>query len=282
LSQVDTGVIGRPIEIPDAVWDERDVLLYAVGVGAGQDDPYAELEFTTENSEGKQLRVLPTFGVILSHRVTEAAFRGIDIAAVVHAEQALELAGPLPVSGRAVLSAQVTEIWDKGRGALMVVEGAAHNAATGDQLLSVRSSIFVRGAGGFGGERGPSTAWSAPERTPDHVVEVTPRPDQALTYRLSGDRNALHVDPEFARRAGFERPILHGLCTFGYTGRALLHAVCGSDPARFGAIEARFTAPVIAGQTLRIDAWEEGDEVTFRTVGPQETTVLDRGVLRRV
>jgi acyl dehydratase len=282
LLQIDTGVIGRPIEIPDAVWDERDVLLYAVGVGAGQDDPYAELEFTTENSEGKDLRVLPTFGVILSHRVTEAAFRGIDIAAIVHAEQSLELAGPLPVSGRAVLAAQVTEIWDKGRGALMVVEGTALNGATGDRLLTVRSSVFIRGAGGFGGERGPSSSWSAPEREPDHVIEMTPRPDQALIYRLSGDRNSLHVDPEFARRAGFEQPILHGLCTFGYTGRVLLHAVCGSDPARFGAIAARFTAPVIAGQTLRVEAWEGHDEVTFRTVGPNDTTVLDRGVLRRV
>jgi acyl dehydratase len=282
LPQIDPGAIGRPIEIPDAVWDERDVLLYAVGVGAGQDDPYAELEFTTENSEGKELRVLPTFGVILSHRVTEAAFDGIDIAAVVHAEQSLELAGPLPVSGRAVLSAQVTEIWDKGSGALMVVEGTADDRASGDRLLSARSSVFIRGAGGFGGERGPSSAWRVPEREPDQVVEVTPRPDQALTYRLSGDRNPLHVDPEFARRAGFERPILHGLCTFGFTGRALLHAVCGSDPARFGAIEARFTAPVIAGQTLGVEVWEDDDEVTFRTVGPDETTVLDRGVLRRV
>jgi acyl dehydratase len=181
-----------------------------------------------------------------------------------------------------VLSAQVTEIWDKGRGALMVVEGTALNGATGDRLLTVRSSVFIRGAGGFGGERGPSSSWSAPEREPDHVIEMTPRPDQALIYRLSGDRNSLHVDPEFARRAGFEQPILHGLCTFGYTGRVLLHAVCGSDPARFGAIAARFTAPVIAGQTLRVEAWEGHDEVTFRTVGPNDTTVLDRGVLRRV
>jgi acyl dehydratase len=164
----------------------------------------------------------------------------------------------------------------------MVVEGTAHTGATGDRLLTVRSSIFIRGSGGFGGERGPSSTWRVPEREPDHVVEVTPRPDQALTYRLSGDRNPLHVDPDFARSAGFDQPILHGLCTFGYTGRALLHAVCGSDPARFRAIEARFTAPVIAGQTLRVEAWVQDDEVTFRTVGPDETTVLDRGVLRRV
>ena len=156
-----------------------------------------------------------------------------------HAEQAVELHRPMPVEGTARTVSTVTGIYDKGSGALVVIENAAVDAATGEPLVTSRSGAFIRGEGGFGGERGGDPPWERPDREPDHqVVELT-RPEQALIYRLSGDRNPLHVDPKFAARGGFRRPILHGLCTYGVTGRALLHVLwkatrLGSGPCPGG------------------------------------------------
>jgi acyl dehydratase len=144
-------------------------------------------------------------------------------------------------------------------------------------LATIRGSVFIRGEGGFGGDRGPSGAdWEMPTRPPDTTVNYRTRPEQALLYRLTGDRNPLHSDPKFAAKGGLQRPILHGMCTYGFTGRALLHAVCGSDPARFRAMEGRFTRPVMPGDELTISIWVDGNTAYFRTTS-NDVVVIDRG-----
>jgi acyl dehydratase len=177
----------------------------------------------------------------------------------------------------------VTGIYDKGSGALVVTEAVAVDAATGDPLVTSTSSAFIRGEGGFGGERGPrdgSEVWERPERDPDLRVEEQTRPEQALLYRLTGDRNPLHSDPKFAARGGFDRPILHGMCTYGITGRALLHGVCDSDPARFGSMSGRFTRPVLPGETLVVSIWRDDAGAVFQTANQDGTVVIDRGRIR--
>jgi acyl dehydratase len=268
------GVAGEPQE---RSWDSKDALLYAVGVGAGLGDPLAELEFTTENSEGIEQKVLPTYAVLIAQGRTSGRLGDFDPAMLVHAEQAVELHRPLPVEGTVRTTATVTGIYDKGSGALVVTENVAVDAATGEPLATTRSSAFIRGEGGFGGERGSDAAWDRPDRAPDHRVTYQTRPEQALVYRLSGDRNPLHVDPKFAARGGFDRPILHGLCTYGVTGRALLHVLCDSDPARFGSMSGRFSRPVWPGEALTISVWQDGDTALFQTTKDDGTVVIDRG-----
>ena len=159
----------------------------------------------------------------------------------------------------------------------------AVDTATGEPLVTSRGGTFIRGEGGFGGERGPrdgSDRWEQPGRDPDLRMEQPTRPEQALLYRLTGDRNPLHTDPQFAARGGFSRPILHGLCTYGVTGRALLHAVCGSDPARFGFMSGRFTRPVLPGETLVVSIWRDDGGAVFQTAKQDGTVVIDRGRMR--
>jgi acyl dehydratase len=277
---LDLGAIGRTAGPHETSWSSKDALLYALGVGAGQEDPLGELQFTTENSAGRAQQVLPTFGVLLAQRVPARAELGdFDHAMLVHAEQSLALARPLPVEGRASVTTRVAAIYDKGSAALVVTESTATDAATGETLLTTTSSVFIRGEGGFGGERGPSSAWERPEREPDVRATAATRPDQALLYRLSGDRNPLHSDPAFAARAGFSRPILHGLCTYGITARLLLHALCGSDPARFREMRARFSRPVVPGARLTVSAWVDGETARFQTTDDAGEVVIDRGEL---
>ncbi len=274
------GVAGEPHE---RSWTSTDALLYAVAVGAGLGDPLRELEFTTENSEGIEQKVLPTFGVLVARGGPGRSLGRFDRAQLVHAEQAFELYRPLPVAGTARTTSTVTGIYDKGSGALVVSENAAVDAATGDPLVTSTSSAFIRGEGGFGGERGPrdgSEQWERPVREPDLRVEQQTRPEQALLYRLTGDRNPLHSDPRFAARGGFSVPILHGLCTYGITGRALLHALCDSDPARFGSMSGRFTRPVLPGETLVVSIWRDEGGALFQTAKQDGTVVIDRGRMR--
>ena len=271
-------LVGVPGEPAERSWDSKDALLYAVGVGAGLSDPLQELEFTTENSEGIEQQVLPTYAVLIAQGRTSGSLGDFDRAMLVHAEQAIELHRPLPVAGTVRTTSTVTGIYDKGSGALVVTENVAVDAATGEPLATTRSSAFIRGEGGFGGERGTDAAWDRPDRAPDHQVTYQTRPEQALVYRLSGDRNPLHVDPKFAARGGFDRPILHGLCTYGVTGRALLHALCGSDPARFRSMSGRFSRPVWPGESLTISVWQQdGDTALFQTTKDDGTVVIDRG-----
>jgi acyl dehydratase len=258
-------------------WTSKDALLYGVGVGAGSIDATGfELEFTTENSKDVPQRVLPTFAVIVGMGVGDVG--PFNPAMLVHGEQAIELHGEIPVEGKVKTTARVTGVYDKGSAAVVTHEAVSVDAATGAPMFTTRNSMFIRGEGGWGGDRGPSGARNAPpERDPDHVVTYETRPDQALTYRLSGDRNPLHSDPEFAKTAGFPKPILHGLCTYGFTGRALLHSLCGSDPAKFASMEGRFSKPVYPGDTLTVKMWVDGAEAVFRTETQNGDVVIDQG-----
>jgi len=274
--------VGTETEPAEARWTSKDSLLYALGVGAGMIDPTGfELEFTTENSEGIEQRALPTMPVVIapSQPKGPSAFEAIgefNWAMLVHGEQSVTLHQPLPPEGTAMMKSRVAAMYDKGKAAVVVLENHATDSS-GAPLFSTTMSAFIRGEGGWGGDRGPSGPRNVPpERDPDHVVSYETRPDQALLYRLSGDRNPLHSDPSFARLAGFEKPILHGLCTYGFTGRALLHTLCGSDPARFKHMEGRFSTPVYPGDRLDVKIWVEGSEAIYQTyVG--DNVVLDAG-----
>ena len=258
-------------------WTSKDALLYAVGVGAGID----ELAFTTENSHDVPQRVLPTMAAVIGAGVSGAisAIGSFDFAMLVHGEQSFVQHREIPVEGSLTATGKIVGIYDKGSGAVVAVEGECVDNATGEALLTVGSAIFIRGEGGWGGDRGPSgDRNAAPDRAADASVSYRVRPDQALTYRLSGDRNPLHSDPWFAALAGFDRPILHGLCTYGFTGRALLHAMCDSDPAKFRSMEGRFASPVFPGEELTIEMWNEGaGECIFQTRGEDGRVVLVGG-----
>jgi acyl dehydratase len=272
------GAKGDPVR---RSWDSKDAILYALGVGAGAVDPLEELAFTTENTSGVDQQVLPTMAVVLGVG-GGSAFGSIGTfnpAMLVHGEQAITLHGPIPVAGEVETVGEITAIWDKGKGAVVEVTSTSTDTATGRTLFSTVMSAFIRGEGDFGGERGPSGPRNeALDRAPDHEVTYRTRPDQALLYRLSGDRNPLHSDPSFAAFGGFDRPILHGLCTYGFTGRALLHTLCGSDPARFTGMEGRFSSPVLPGEALTVRMWETGDgEAVFQTAGDDGRIVLDAG-----
>lgn len=274
---LDHSAIGVESAPYDRSWTSKDALLYAVGVGAGVDDPLTELAFTTENSDGVPQQVLPTYAVLLAQVPGARRIGDFDPAMLVHAEQSFELHRPLPPEGAVRATSKVTGIYDKGKGALVVSESTAVDPETGEPVITSRGSAFIRGEGGFGGDRGPRDDWTLPDRKPDHEVTYATRPEQALIYRLSGDRNPLHSDPAFAARAGFDRPILHGLCTYGVTGRALLHAMAGSDPGRFASMSGRFSSPVVPGESLTVSIWADGATALFRTTKEDGTVVIDRG-----
>jgi acyl dehydratase len=269
---IDPSAVGASGGPAERSWTSKDCLLYALGVGAGLE----ELAFSTEKAQ----QVLPTMAVVLSARGSVPMQRvgSFDPAMLVHGEQAIELARPLPADGTLKATGRIAAIYDKGKGAVVVTETESVDAVSGELLFRTRSAAFIRGAGGFGGDRGPSGPTNEPpSRKPDHEVRYATLPEQALLYRLSGDRNPLHSDPEFAKRAGFPRPILHGLCTYGFTGRALLHTLCGSDPARFKAMEGRFSKPVFPGETLTIALWVDGHTCLFQTKNERGEVVIDQG-----
>ena len=271
------GAVGTPVE---RSWSSKDCLLSALGVGAGAEDPLTELEFTTENSHGVEQKVLPSYAVIAGSAGAPWKEVGeFDFARLLHGEQSFEVTGPIPPEGSVSVTGRIAEIWDKGSGAVVVTECESVDPHSGEVRFRTRASAFIRGEGGFGGDRGPSSAtFEVPDREADHVVTYRTRPDQALLYRLSGDRNALHSDPKFAARAGFDRPILHGLCTFGFTGRALLHSLCDGDPGLFRSMSARFTSPVFPGDELTVKIWDGGDgEAVFRTETQRGEVAVDQG-----
>jgi acyl dehydratase len=281
---INPDAVGSESGPTEAYWTSKDCMLYALGVGCGTD----ELAFTTENTSGVDQQVLPTFAcvAVASERITEnkggnpfAKLGSFNPAMLVHGEQGITLHQPLPTQAEISVMGKVTGVYDKGSGAVITTDSVATDRKTGEPLYTSRNSIFIRGEGGFGGDRGPSAPKFDTDRKPDEVVTYQTRPDQALIYRLSGDRNPLHSDPSFAKMGGFDRPILHGLCSFGFTGRALLHAVCGGDPTRFTSMDARFSKPVLPGDELTISIWIDGTTANFRTERAPGEVVIDNGVL---
>lgn len=260
-------------------WTSKDSLLYSLGVGAGQTDPTGfELEFTTENTKDTAQRAFPTQAVVLGGG-GGVDFGDFNLAALLHGEQHVTLHQTLPAEGSAVGQGKVAAIYDKGKAALVVLETEVHDR-DGAPMWTTRSGLFISGEGGWGGDRGPSATRALPDRPADTIHGFDTRPDQALLYRLNGDRNPLHTDPSFSALAGFETPILHGLCTYGVTGRALLHALCDGDPDGFGSMGGRFKSPVIPGERLDVHLWHHGDQVLFQTrVG--DRVVFDSGVFTR-
>ena len=199
-------------------------------------------------------------------------------ALLVHGTQAVTLHREIPVEGKATLRSKLAAMYDKGKAAVVVVDTTADS--DGEPLYTLRHSLFIRGEGGFGGERGPSGPQNVPpDRAADHEVSYATLPTQALLYRLSGDRNPLHSDPGFAALGGFDRPILHGLCSYGFTGRALLHTLCDSDPARFHHVEGRFASPVLPGDTLTVRGWVIGDGEAVFVTSVDDRAVIDQGLL---
>lgn len=258
-------------------WTSKDAMLYALGVGAGVD----ELAFTTENTRDVPQRVLPTFAVIIGGGgVPFDKIGTFNPALMLHGAQKIELLGEIPTDGEIESTGHIGAIWDKGKGAVVELVSESVDVSTGKPLLRSKMTAFLRGEGGFGGERGPSPAFTLPDRKPDHEVRYEIRIDQPLLYRLSGDRNPLHSDPSFAKMGGFTRPILHGLCTYGFTGRALLHTVCDGNPARFKSMDGRFSKPVMPGDTLVVSMWTSDDGCLFQTRNQDGDVVIDHGVMQ--
>ncbi len=275
-------LMARPPSIVKQTYTERDTILYALAVGAGRPDPAAQeaLRYTYE----AQLQALPTMAVVLGigpNWIDEPQW-GIDFTRLLHGEQMLTVHRPLPPSGTVVATEAVEQIYDKGaeKGAVMYVKRVLHDAS-GELLAEVRSSAFLRGNGGFGGKAtgGPTPHAIPADRAPDCGMETDIATDQALLYRLCGDTNPLHVDPGIARLAGFERPILHGLCTYGIASHALSTMFCSHDAARVRRIDVRFSRPVYPGETLRTEAWLlDANSAVFRCSVPSRgATVIDNG-----
>lgn len=248
-------------------WTASDVLLYHLALGAGsrpgdQTDP-AALRWALDD---QNLQVLPSFGVVApTFRDTDPPaldLPGCDInlAQVLHGSQEVEVHGPLPTHAEATVRTRIRDVWDKGKAAVILQEGVAHSV-DGTPLFTTRSSIFVRGEGGWGGDRGPSSPVELPDRAPDVDTAVATTPNQALLYRLCGDRNPLHADPAFARAAGFPAPILHGLCSYGMVLRTVVDHALDGDAAAVRGFGARFAGVVFPGETIRVRIWNEGDRL---------------------
>jgi acyl dehydratase len=273
--------LGAELPPDEFAWTSSDIQLYHLGLGAGS-DPLAprELRYLTDGTP----QVLPTFGnVAQSFHMTKpptVQFPGIDIelSKVLHASEAVIAPGPIPASGTGTAVTRFTDIWDKGKAAVIWSETTV-TAPDGSLLWTQKRSIFARGEGGFGGERGPSTSSDAPEREPDLVLEIPTLPQQALLYRLCGDRNPLHSDPEFASAAGFPKPILHGLCTYGMTCKALVDALLDGDAAQVGSYGARFAGVVFPGETLQANIWKhDGGYIGTVTAPSRDNAVALAGV----
>ena len=262
--------LGAELEPVEFSWVASDVQLYNLALGAGSDPMDSrELRYLTDGTP----QVLPTFSsVAASFHATDAptvSFPGIEIelSRVLHASEAVTVPAPLPASGAGRAVTRITEIWDKGKAAVIFNETTVVDSG-GRTLWTVKRSIFARGEGGFGGERGPSTSSETPERAPDFEIDIPVLPQQALLYRLCGDRNPLHSDPEFAAAAGFPRPILHGLCTYGMTCKALTDTVLDADTTRVGSYGARFAGVVYPGETLKASVWQDGDRLSAIVTAP--------------
>ena len=244
----------------------KDCVLYALGLGLGQDPMNEdELAFVYE----KNLKALPTFALVQGYSPywLRNPQSGVNWTKVVHGEQGFVLHRPVKTEGTVIGKTRIVEVIDKGegKGALVYSERKVTDKGTGELLATLTQTTFCRGDGGFGGPpREAPPPHALPQRAADAVCDLPTRPEMALIYRLSGDVNPLHAEPEFARAAGFPRPILHGLATFGVAGHALLRTICGYDASRLTAMLGRFSAPVFPGETIRTEMWRDGGVVSFR------------------
>jgi len=250
----------KNLAIPEVeqAYTAKDTILYALGLGFGADPvDDNQLKFVYEDG----LKALPTMPVVLAPLARAGVDLGINRKLVVHGEQGLTLHKPVPTAGTVVGRTYLDEIVDKGagKGALLLFRREVVDKETGELIASITSTTFARGDGGFGGPNGPSKPiHELPTRAPDLSCDIATLPQAALIYRLSGDYNPLHADPGFAKAGGFPRPILHGLCTYGVAGTALLRLVCDYDPALLKRMDVRFSAPVYPGETIRTEIWREG------------------------
>lgn len=259
-------------------YDDRDTMLYALAAGMGRDPlDDRELKFVYE---GPGFVAMPTLAVVVARSML-ARTLPIDFAQVLHGEQSLTIHQPLPTAAALIADTRIVRILDKGagKGALIYHETAARLAGDDTPLFTVGGSLFARGDGGFGGAAGPAPVIHAiPDRAPDHVHVTETRADQALLYRLTGDRNPLHADPALAKRAGFPVPILHGLASYAIACRAVLATVCDYDPSRIAGFDVRFTSPVFPGDTIETDIWVDDGTVSFRCRVPARgVTALNNG-----
>ncbi len=255
-------------------YTERETMLYAIGIGMGADPLNRdELSYVFEQPA---LRAVPSMATVLA-RVPLLKDCGYDYTKVVHGEQHLTLHRPLPPEGELIASARVTAAYDKGagRGAVIYTEAVVRSAADGKPMFTLAGSTFARGDGGFGGPSGSGPHPHAiPDRKPDATAILPTRRDQALLYRLNGDRNPLHADPDLARRVGFPAPILHGLCTYGIACRAILQTIAAYDHTRIAGFDVRFSAPVYPGEAIATDMWVDGTVVSFRCRIPERNDVV--------
>ena len=261
-------------------YEDRESMLYAIGVGMGR-DPLDEAELSYVYEGPRTLRTVPTMATVLT-QFSALRTSGIDYAKVLHAEQRLEIHRPLPPAAKLVGDYKVSGVIDKGpeKGIFVFTETKVRDAADGLPLFTAGGTIIARGDGGIGGSgMGPPPAARVPDRAPDHEVALESRLDQALLYRLNGDRNPLHADPALARRAGFPVPILHGLCTYGIACRAIIASACNYDHRRIRRFDVRFSSPVYPGETIVTEIWRDGNDVTFRCrVRERNVIAIDNGV----
>lgn len=270
-------VRGAALPATEGGWTPDDVILYHLAVGAGHDPD--ELEYAYE----RHLKVLPSFGVLPALgamlQMLDLPGMDVDMRRMLHGEQELELHGALPAEAKVRTTGRVADVLDKGKGALVVVETVTAAEPEGRPLVTNRFAAFFRGEGGFGGPAEPSSDLERPDRKPDHLVRRETLPWQALLYRLSGDKNPLHADPEAASRAGLERPILHGLCTYGIVCKAVADAVLGGDVSRIVRYRARFTGVVYPGEALDVSIWDEGDRLLIDAESAERRAPVLRGEL---
>ncbi len=271
---IDPSLVGLELAPSRHTWTERDTILYALAVGATADD--LDLVY-----EGRGPQVLPTFAVIPSSVFLPAFLDAVDfdLGDLLHGEESITLHRPIPPQGSVESTRRCIAVWDKGSAAVIVWESVSSDG-DGPMFTSVNAS-FVRGAGGFGGERGPSGPRSAPpQRQPDVQLSVATSPDQAALYRLCGDRNPMHIDPDMARAHGYEKPFLHGLCTYGVVARALTAALTDGDHQRLESYEARFAGLVYPGDTLQIRAWHASDGEVLLDAHTDRGPALTSGRMR--
>ncbi|WP_123023267.1 MaoC family dehydratase [Mycolicibacterium stellerae] len=254
--------VGIATDAVQVTWTTKDSMLYALGLGCGVDD----LQFTTDNSRDITLQAVPSMPVVLARTPILTMIGKLDWTKIVHASQRVSLHQPLKPAGSANNIAEVTGIYDKGKAAIVVTETVGRDAATDEKLWTSTMAIYIVGAGGWGGDKGPSLRPTPPAGEPDKSITIDTFTNQALIYRLSGDRNPLHSDPSFARAAGFDRPILHGLCTFGMSTRVLVDVAADGDASRIASISGSFAKPVFPGDPLTVDVWRiDGGQTAFRT-----------------